>query len=506
MPTDRLLELSMLAAYLVLLLWIGLRSARRIRTSDDYTLAGRSVGWVIVLATTAATMIGGGASVGMVSQVFEVGIAAALVTCAWHLQLIFTGLFVAPKLRGLNLTTVGDYFHLKFGSLARELAVISCMIFLVGALTAQMAAIGTVTNTVLGIPYGTALLLGAAVTIFYATVGGMRAVVNTDVLQFVILVVGVGVASALLLAQHGGFEAMLAAANTGQAGVTSHWSATRLLSLFFTFLLGETFAPTYAVRCFIARDRKQARWGVAGAGVFLLLFLPVATFILGTSAQIDPDVQTAVSAEQKQILQAAAATGQEMSQDAALDRAYQVAFPALVRSTFHPAFAGIMIAAIVAAVMSSADSCLSSFATVVMEDIYRRHINKQATDAQLLRVAQATTLVAGVTAAVCAWFFSNVADILVFVYDFWAPTMILPFLVAVFWYDPARIHAVVVSMVAGFFATIAWRFVLESPGDIGPALLGVAAAAVTFVVALPLTKHLPASGLFQPNNQDEEPR
>lgn len=55
-------------------------------------------------------MIGGGASVGMVSQVFEVGIAAALVTCAWYLQLIFTGLFVAPKLRGLNLNMVGTTF------------------------------------------------------------------------------------------------------------------------------------------------------------------------------------------------------------------------------------------------------------------------------------------------------------------------------------------------------------------------------------------------------------
>lgn len=60
MPTDRLLELSMLAAYLALLLWIGLRSARRSKTSDDYTVAGRGVGWVTVLATTAATMIGGG--------------------------------------------------------------------------------------------------------------------------------------------------------------------------------------------------------------------------------------------------------------------------------------------------------------------------------------------------------------------------------------------------------------------------------------------------------------
>ncbi|MXY68898.1 MAG: sodium:solute symporter family protein [Acidobacteriia bacterium] len=503
MASDRLLELSMLAAYLALLLWIGLRSARRIKTSDDYTLAGRGVGWVIVLATTAVTMIGGGASVGMASQVFAVGIAAALVTCAWHLQLIFTGLFVAPKLRGLNLITVGDYFHLKFGPLARELAVINCMIFLVGVLAAQLAAIGTVTNTILGIPYGTGLLIGAAVTIFYATVGGVRAVVNTDVLQFVILVAGFGVASSLLLVQHGGFEAMLAAADPGQAGVTSHWSTTRLLSLFFAFLLGETFAPTYTVRCFIARNREHARWGVAGAGVFLLLFLPIATFILGTSAQIDPDVQTAVSSEQNRILQAAIATGQEPRPDAALIQARQIVFPALVRSTFHPAFAGIMIAAIIAAVMSSADSCLSCFSTVIMEDTYRRHINEKASDHQLLRVAQVTTLVAGIMAVACAWFFSNIAEILVFVYDFWAPTMILPFLVAVFWYSPNRIHAVVVSMVVGALATIWWRFGLGSPWDVGPASFGVVAASVAFAVAVPLTRHLPARGLFKPSTRED---
>jgi SSS family solute:Na+ symporter len=122
-----------------------------------------------VLATTAATMIGGGASVGMVSRVCEIGIAAAVVTCAWHLQLIFTGLFVAPKLRDLNLITVGDYFHMRFGPLARELAVVNCVIFLVGALAAQMAAIGLVTNSILGVPYSTALLIGATVTIFYSS-------------------------------------------------------------------------------------------------------------------------------------------------------------------------------------------------------------------------------------------------------------------------------------------------------------------------------------------------
>jgi SSS family solute:Na+ symporter len=86
MTSDRLIELGMLTAYLGMLMWIGIRSARQVRTSADYTLAGRSVPWVVILATTAATMIGGGASVGMVSRVAEVGIAAAVVTIAWHLQ------------------------------------------------------------------------------------------------------------------------------------------------------------------------------------------------------------------------------------------------------------------------------------------------------------------------------------------------------------------------------------------------------------------------------------
>ncbi len=138
-----------------------------------------------------------------------------------------------------------------------------------------------------------------------------------------------------------------------------------------------------------------------------------------------------------------------------------------------------------------------------MEDNYRRHVNRQATDRQLLGVARATTLLARGAAAVCAFFFSNVADILAFIYDFWAPTMIVPFLVAVFWYDRSRIHAVVISMIVGGIATVVWRFGLGSPGDIGPALFGFAAASVAFLLALPLTRGWTISPLFQPNDQEE---
>lgn len=496
--SDRFLELGTLGAYLAVLVWIGFRAARQVRSAVDYTLAGRNIPWIVVLATTAATMIGGGASVGMVSRVYEVGIAAALITCGWHLQLIFTGLWVAPKLRGLNLVTVGDYFELKFGSLARELAMVNCVIFLVGALVAQMAAIGTVTHAVLGVRYDVALFIGAAVTVCYSTVGGIRAVIKTDVLQLVILVTGIGAAAAILMVNNGGFEGMLAKAGAQSFEVTGSWSRTRVVSLFFAFLLGETFVPPYAVRCFIARDSQQAKWGVAGAGLFLLLFLPIATFIIGLSAQLDPDVKQAVLDEKNRILHVAAVAGVELSEDEAARQAHQLAFPTLVRVTFHPAVSGIIIAAIIAAVMSTADSCLSCLSTVVMEDNYRRHVNRHATDRQLLRVAKVTTFLAGVGAAALALFFSNVADILEFVYDFWAPSMVVPFCVGVFWYRQTRVYAVVVSMLSGLTASVIWRFALGSPGDLSPALAGFGVAVVALFVSLPLTRRLPLGKLFQP--------
>ena len=512
--SDRIVEIGMLVGYLSLLLWIGIRTARRVQTANDFTIAGRSIPWVVVMATTAATMIGGGASVGMVAQVHQLGIAAAVVTIAWHVQLVFTGLFVAPRLRGLNLVTVGDYFHLKFGPLARELAVFNCVIFLVGALAAQMAAIGTVTHSVLGLDYATALWIGAAVTIIYSTVGGMRAVIATDVLQFAILVFGIGLASAFALSTAGGFSGLATTAQAGQFELTSHRSLLRTGSLFIAFLLGETFVPPYAVRCFIARDAQQARWGVAGAGLFLLLFLPMATLVLGTAAQVDPRVQQELARETDRLIIQAQTDGVTLSPSEARQQANQSAFPTLVRTTLHPLFAGLLIAAIIAAVMSSADSCLSCLATVMMEDYYRRHLAPQATDQSCLRVARITTLVSGFAAAICAWFFSNIASILEFVYDFWAPTMVLPFAVGLFWYHPRRVPAVIVSMATGFLTALGWRFANQSlvqvvwlgkslawTADLSPAVVGFLACLIAFFVMVMITgKTSTHSRWFQPGN------
>ena len=479
MPSDNLIELSALGIYLALLLAIGISSARNIKTSEDFTLARRQVTWFVLLATTAATMLGGGSSIGSVGNVYKIGIAAAVIVCAWHIQLIFTGLFVAPRLRRLNLITVGDYFELKFGRLARDFSTLHCVIFLVGACAAQMVGMGTIMTAVLGIDYGVALLIASAVTVFYSTVGGIRAVVRTDVLQFVILVGGLGAAAAILFVDYGGFSGIMAQVGEERFQLTSNWSAIHLTGLFFAFLLGETFVPPYTTRCFIAKDERHSRWGVAGAGIFLLLFHPIVIFILGLSAHIDPAVNAQAAGD------------------------VQLALPAVVRMLFHPVIAGILVAALMAAVMSSADSTLSSLAAIAMEDIFRRHINSGAADEALLSVARWTTLVAGVASAVCTFFFDNIIAALEFIYDFWAPGMVVPFLVGVFWYRGDRIYAVVISMFAGTLATVVWRFWLQSPWQLSPALFGFVVAAAALFSSIPLTRNLQLGKLFQPKPSSE---
>jgi SSS family solute:Na+ symporter len=482
-----LLELVALGVYLVALLGIGITAARQVRTSVDFTLAGRDVHWLALLATTAATMVGGGMSIGFIALVYNIGIAGVFGTLGAYIGLIITGLWIAPKLRGLDLITVGDYFELKFGKLARLVAVAITINSMFACVVAQMVAMATITNTLIGVDYKVALVIGAAVTVFYATVGGLQAVIKTDILQFVILVGGFGIAAVMLVWQHGGMATMAQHVETGHFELTSEWSMTRVVTFSFTVLLGEMLAAPYVTRCFISKDAQGARWGIAGAGIFLLLFLPVTTLVLATAALADPSVNQAVL---------------EAGGDA------QVAFPTLMR-TFHPIFSGVMIAAIVAAVMSSADSCLSSLATVAMEDVYRQ-LKPDANDHQLLRVARWTTFYAGVGAAVCAYYFRDIIQIIEFIYDFWGATIVLPFLVGIFFYSRQWIYATVSAMLVALTATICWRFVLDIPGDFSPALFGFVVAVVTLLITFPLTRHLPLGGMFTPgkgvkSEQDIDP-
>jgi SSS family solute:Na+ symporter len=253
---------------------------------------------------------------------------------------------------------------------------------------------------------------------------------------------------------------------------SAEWPATRLITTFFVFFLGEMLVPPYAVRCFIARNAQSAQWGVAGSGLFLLCFMPICIFVLGASANVDPKIKQAID---------------EQRVEAGLDEAdSQMVFPTLMRETFPAAFAGILIAALIAAVMSSGDSCLSCISTSVMEDIYRSMIDPEASDKKLLNVARIATVASGVLAAALSCLYSDIISILEFVYDFWAPTMVIPFLVGLFMYRKRWSLAITLAMAAGFIAVVVWRFLLDTPWKFSPGLFGFLVSLAVFILAIVL--------------------
>ena len=110
-------------------------------------------------------------------------------------------------------------------------------------------------------------------------------------------------------------------------------------------------------------------------------------------------------------------------------------------------------------------------------------IDPQASDRKLLNVARAATIVSGVLAAAMACLYRDIVDILEFVYDFWAPTMITPFLVGLFCFRRRWSQAITLAMVAGFLAVVVWRFILLVPGDFSSGLFGFLVSLAVFLIA-----------------------
>ncbi|MDP8287669.1 MAG: hypothetical protein RAP03_13435, partial [Candidatus Electryonea clarkiae] len=174
----------------------GVLKSRDVKTSDDYLVAGRNVGWLLLFTTLGATIIGGGYSVGAVGRTYEWGLLMVLVSMGGYLHFIFSGLVVAPQFRKAELYTVAGYFKHRFDDKSRVIALILSLIFSVFIVAAQIAAIGTVLAALLGENLSNpnlltwAIIIGGLVVIIYSTAGGLLAVIHTDVYQFVVLFVG----------------------------------------------------------------------------------------------------------------------------------------------------------------------------------------------------------------------------------------------------------------------------------------------------------------------------
>lgn len=441
-----------LIAYFLLVLAIGIMTMRRIKTPSDFAVAGNRIIWPVLFATLAATFLGGGATIGRAGESYNIGYAFAVAACAFPLQTILIGLFVAPKLneyRGAE--TVGDVMEIHYGRFARLLTGIISLIYCTGLLGAQALALGTIFHTIIGTSVTTGIVIGMVFVLIYSTAGGMWADVQTDVLQFVLLGTFLPIALILGVREAGGAGAMVDALPSGHLEIFGHYEALAFIGIFLSFLLGECLIPPYTQRALSAPTPTHARKGYAWAGVFGFFFYFVSASLGLVALVLFPGLN---------------------SDDA---------LPTIVREVLPVGVAGMVAAALLAVVMSTADSLLNSATVVFAKDLYKSFINPEIEPRLMLWLERSVNVIIGLGALLFALTAESIVDALLYTYALWAPTVIVPFLFAVLTRRSAP-KAAVAAMLCGAAATAYWTWGLDEPHGVTGLMVGLATNIVVFAL------------------------
>lgn len=437
------MQTTIIFIYLFVILMVGLWAGRNIKNMNEYATAGRSFGFLAIFATLSASFIGGGFSMGNAEKVFLIGVTNIVALWGFSLKEILVARFVAPNMHHYpEAISVGDIMEPAYGREARIFSGLFGVILCAGILGAQIGAMGYIFNLYLGLERTLGILLGCGIVIAYSTVGGMRAVVWTDIIQFVVLAAGIPLVLYFGIEDVGGLDALWHAVPANRLKLPGEPLAMiGLASLFLTFLLGETLVPPYVQRLLIGKNNREVWRGTLLSGLFSIPFFAVTGLIGFVALALNPSLDA------------------------------NLAMPYVIREALSPAMQGIVIAAVVSIIMSSADSFLNAAAIAFSNDLVRPLRREPLSTSASLRLARWTTLIVGVLAVVFALSINSVLDTLIYSYNFWAPTVLVPLAVALLGLGVSR-RRFLAGAAGGVLGVLAWKYLLASPFGIDGLVVG----------------------------------
>ncbi len=444
---------TIIIIYLLCVLGVGLAAGKGIKNISQYAVAGKSYGSLIIFATLTASFIGGGFSMGNAEKVFLFGIVNIVALWGFSLKELLVARFIAPRMdRYASAISVGDIMHRHYGPTAQIFSSIFGFLLCAGILGAPIGAIGHITNLFMGIDRFWGIMLGCGIIIVYATAGGMKAVVWTDIVQFVILGIGLPLTLILGVIDAGGPARIIDTVPSSFLSLpTDPLAITALVSLFLTFVVGETLVPPYLQRLLIGRSARDVARGTLYSGLFSIPFFAVTGLIGLVAFVLNPELNP------------------------------NLAMPYLIQQSLPPLLQGVVIAAVLAIVMSSADSFLNAAAICCINDVIKPLRKKKLPPEKEVRAARTITFAVGALAVIFALSIESVLDILVYSYNFWAPIILVPLVMAL---TGRRVNKTkfVTGALSGIAGMLIWDYLLTEPWEIDGLVIGVLANLTAFVL------------------------
>lgn len=416
-------------------LLLGRSPKNKDKSTEDYFLMGRKLGLFSLIMTLLATQIGGGALLGASEEAYLHGWRVLFYPLGMVLGFIVLGSGYGAKIRKLNLTTIPEIFETIYKSIflrktASIISIIALFIILVGqAIAARKFFVS------LNFHGNLMFVLFWAVLITYTVMGGLRAVVKTDILQTLFILIAFSIT--MVAAVFGSTPNSPAMTQALPQSTNAPWLTWLLMPLFFMLIEQDM-----GQRCFAAKNPKTVSIAAISSAVLLFIVSLVPIF-LGTMAsrlglEINPGSSVLITA---------------------------------VQTLTNPIVSTILICAILMAVVSTADSLLCSVSSNIICDFPL--LGKKTF------TSRAITLLIGVSTFALAFAFSNVVVILMFAYQLAVSTLFVPVTMAVWTKHPTKRSALVSMIVGGFSFAILHIWTLSVPRE----LIALGFSFITFTLS-----------------------
>lgn len=438
------LDYAVIAAYVLGMIGMGWWGMRRATSKSEYLVAGRRLGFAMYSGTMSAVVLGGASTIGGVGLGYRFGISGAWMVFAIGLGILSLSALFARRIVRLKVYTVSQMLDLRYGGNSSLVSGAVMWAYTLMLTVTSTIAYSTIFTVLFGLPKTIGVVIGGGIVVLYSVLGGMWSITLTDIVQFVVKTIGIlFLLLPISLVSAGGFDGIRqrlddpAMFDIGNIGIST--IITFLLIYVFGLLIGQDVWQ----RVFTARSPRVATWGGITSGLYCLVYA-VAGALIGTAGRaLYPDIANK-----------------------------DEAFATMVENLLPTGVRGLVLAAALAAMMSTSSGALIACATVAANDIWRRK-----TDVHSNRMF---TLVLGIIAIGIAVALNDVVAALTVAYNILVGGLLVAIIGGLVWKRGTRIGAMV-SMAIGALTAITFMVIDGVLAD-SPIYWSLGSSLVTYVI------------------------
>lgn len=420
--------------YTLVVLFIGYYSSKQLYLNDDFAVANRRLTPLFLAGTLAATEIGIGSSLGVFEKAYgNWGLSSSWYVSSMAIAFIIISVF-APKFRKTEVKTVPEYFRRRYGKASGFFSSIIMILPLVVLTVIQFVAGGKILSILFKIDYKIAVTIIAVIVIAYTIMGGIWAVIRTDFLQIILIILGLFLAIpySIRLCCNFSFAVKNIPFDTLNLfkGITPSTIISLIIMYIATFTVGQEVSGSF----YSMKHSYDSTKGTILAAFLIIIFsffpsfLGIITLALHNIGRIDSSI---------------------VFQDGV-----RYALPNLVINYMPPFIIGLLFIGLISAIMSSADSDILASGLIFTNDIYKIYLDKEADDKQLIKISRITMIMFGIIAYLLALFNSgSIIKVLIFVFSLRASGAFFPYILGLYW-EKASSVGTFASLILGSLAFI----------------------------------------------------